>query len=233
MSIRKTPFVPGEFYHIYNRGNSKQVIFNDGADYHRFISLLYLANSKGKLVFGRSKIDAINIKNEEKLVNIGSYCLMPNHFHIIVSQPENGDISRFMQKITTAYSMYFNKRYDRSGVLFEGKFKSKYIDNDRYFKYLFSYIHLNPVKIIQKDWKENGINDKIGAWEFLKSYKYSSFLDYLGINRPENKILNREFFPDYFPDKDNFEKDIMEWLSYGEDTENEEDEGISHVKALP
>lgn len=233
MSIRKTPFVPGEFYHIYNRGNSKQVIFNDGADYHRFISLLYLANSREKLVFGRSKIDTINIKNEEKLVNIGSYCLMPNHFHIIVSQPENGDISRFMQKITTAYSMYFNKRYDRSGVLFEGKFKSKYIDNDRYFKYLFSYIHLNPVKIIQKDWKESGINDKIEALQFLKSYKYSSFLDFLGINRPENKILNREFFPDYFPDRDNFEKDIMEWLSYGKDTENEEDEGISHVKALP
>jgi len=217
MSIRKQSFVFGEFYHIYNRGNSKQVIFRDKGDYYRFIRLLYLSNTQNKIIFNRLNMDFVNLKKDEKIVNIGAYCLMPNHFHILIAQTEDGDISRFMQKISTAYSMYYNKKYNRTGSLFEGKFKSEHVADDRYLKYLFSYIHLNPVKIIQSDWKEKGINNKTEALKFLETYKYSSYLDYLGFKRLENKILDIEAFPNYFPTKEIFQNEIFEWLSYQED----------------
>jgi len=214
MSIRKKAFVPGEFYHIYNRGNSKQIIFNETSDYFHFIKLLYLSNSQNKLVFRNLKIDFIDFDQGEKLVYIGAYCLMSNHFHLILSQVENGSISKFMQKVTTAYSMYYNKKYNRTGSLFEGKFKSQYTGDDRYLKYLFSYIHLNPIKLIQGDWKEKGIIDKDKCLEFLKNYKYSSYLDYLGTKRLENKVLDINHFPDYFPNRESFQHEIFEWLSY-------------------
>ena len=142
---------------------------------------------------------------------------MPNHFHLLVTQIEGGSISKFMQKLTTGYSMYYNKKYERTGSLFEGKFKSEHANIDNYLKYLFSYIHLNIIKLIQKDWKEVGIKNKNEATDYLNEYKYSSYLDYLGIDRKENSILNREDFPDYFPTKELFKKDIFEWLSYRQD----------------
>lgn len=214
MAIRKASFVPGEFYHIYNRGNSKQIIFKDNKDYQHFISLLYLSNSTENFYFRNLPINFFKSRTGEQIVFIGSYCLMPNHFHIIISQNIDGGVSKFMQKVTTAYSMYFNKKYGRSGSLFEGRFKSKYIGDDIYFKYLFSYIHLNPIKLIQDNWKINGIHDKKQALKFLENYEYSSYLDYLGVERKENKILNKERFPEYFPNKENFTKEIFEWLSY-------------------
>src|SRR3989344_7999827 len=123
MSIRKVSFVPGEYYHIYNRGNSKQKIFHNKADYERFISLLYLSNSGNNF-----KIDYIGKHNiyitdrGSRLVSIGAYCLMPNHFHILITPLVEGGVSKFMQKMTTAYSMYYNQKYRRTGGLFEGKF---------------------------------------------------------------------------------------------------------------
>ena len=214
MSIRKVSFVFGEYYHIYNRGNDKRVIFHDTQDYKRFISLLYLSSAKRNFRISDISSNVYNFDQKDKLVYIGSYCLMSNHFHLIISQTEDGSISKFMQKLTTAYSMYYNKKYKRTGSLFEGKFKSQHTGDDRYLKYLFSYIHLNPIKIIQKDWKEVGIKDKQKSIDFLKSYKYSSYIDYFGIKREENKILNIKAFPNYFPSKEKFQKEIFEWLSY-------------------
>src|ERR1035437_6376747 len=178
MSIRKVNFVSGEYYHIYNRGNSKQKIFHDKQDYSHFLNLLYIFNThKNCNLYDLKRnysFDLYTVEVENNLVNIGAYCLMPNHFHILITQTEKGDISKFMQKLTTAYVMYYNKKYKRTGSLFEGKFKSEYIDNDRYLKYLFSYIHLNPIKLIQKDWKEVGILNKIEVIKYLKTYEYSS-----------------------------------------------------------
>ncbi len=219
MSIRKVDLVSGENYHIYNRGNSKQKIFLDKEDYLRFLGLLYACNQKdylkvGNLNKGQTLFD---IEREEPLVSIGAYCLIPNHFHLLVTQFEDDNISNFMQKLSTAYSMYFNKKYKRTGSLFEGKFKSQHINRDQYLKYIFSYIHLNPIKLIQKDWKENGIKNKNGTIKYLNKYAYSSYLDYLGVNRIENKILDVESFPRYFPKKEFFESEIFEWLNYKTD----------------
>jgi putative transposase len=108
-----------------------------------------------------------------------------------------------------------NKKYKRSGALFEGKFKAKHADKDEYLKYLFSYIHLNPVKIIDPKWKETGISDKKRAKDFLSTYKYSSYLDYSSWKeREEGNILRKESFPDYFQTKQEFENTIEEWLLY-------------------
>src|SRR3989338_2785911 len=211
MSKRKISFDFREYYHIYNRGNSKQTIFHDKQDYERFIALLYSVNTKQNIVLRLFTDEVFKFDREELLVNIGAYCLMPNHFHILLTPTENGDLSKFMQKLTTAYSMYYNSKYQRTGSLFEGKFKSEYANTDRYLKYLFSYIHINPIKLINSKWKEKGIKNK--TLDFLNDYTYSSFLDYLGDERLEKSILNKEAFPDYFPTKKLLQKEIFEWMS--------------------
>ncbi len=212
MSIRKVNFVEEEYYHIYNRGNSKQKIFNDNEDYFHFVKLLYISNRIENFVIRDLSKNVFNVQRTKILVGIGAYCLMPNHFHLILTQTEDGGISKFMQKLSTAYSMYYNKKYKRTGSLFEGKFKSIHVSDDIYMKYLFSYIHLNPIKLIQKNWKEKGIKNKQHAIKYLNNYSHSSYSDYLGIKRVENKILNKEKFPNYFPSKNNFQKEIFEWL---------------------
>ncbi|MDQ3075800.1 MAG: transposase [bacterium] len=158
-------------------------------------------------------MSAYEFERGEQLVSIGAYVLMPNHFHMLITEKIEGGISKFMQKLSTAYSMYYNKKYKRTGGLFEGKFKSHYATEDRYLKYIFSYIHLNPIKLIQKDWKEKGVQDKKNAINFLNGYFYSSYLDHLSVYRIQNKILTLKDFPSYFPNKNNFIQEIFEWLS--------------------
>jgi putative transposase len=212
MSIRKVNFVDREYYHLYSRGNNKQKIFQNKHDYEHFLKLIFLAN--GEQRFKISFLDSVvyETKRGDSIVGIGAYCLMPNHFHILITQTTENGISKFMHKVLSSYSHYYNKRYDRTGFLFESKFKSEYVEDDIYLKYLFSYIHLNPVKLIQKDWKEEGIKDKIKVVSFLKDYKYSSFDDYLGFKRKENMILSREVFPEYFLTKKDFIEEIFDWL---------------------
>jgi len=224
MSIRKIPFVEGEYYHIYNRGNSKQKIFLDNEDYIRFIKLLHLCNSKGRVNFKEDiiekKIDAWDFEKGENIVSIGAWVLMPNHFHLYITISQGlalGDcnmISIFMQKVSTSYTMYFNKKYNRTGSLFEGKFKAVHISDDGQAKYLFSYIHLNPIKLIDPTWKEKGIQDINKSLDFLSEYKWSSYKDYRGVERKENKILNIKDFLSYFSDLKDFDKDIFEWLDH-------------------
>ena len=219
MSIRATPLIENECYHIYNRGNSKQIIYKDKQDYERFIGLLYACNSSNSLrIWNISYSDSIfDFKRDEQLVAIGAYVLMPNHFHILLTPLVPNGASLFMQKVSTAYSMYFNKKYGRSGSLFEGKFKSRHAGDDKYLKYLFSYIHLNPVKMIDPNWKVNGIKNRKETMHFLSTYPYSSFADFSGIMRKENNILDLKQFPKYFPKSKDFEKEILSWFNTDSD----------------
>lgn len=217
MSIRKVLFVSGEYYHLYNRGNSKQKIFHDEEDHKRFVGLLYVCNQKENFKSDDLKKDQglLNIKVEDPIVAIGAYTLMPNHFHILITGLEDVSISKFMQKLTTAYVMYYNKKYKRTGSLFEGKFKSEYLGSDNYLKYIYSYIHLNPLKLIDKDWKEIGLMSKKNSWIFLKKYQHSSFLDYFEPKkRKESKVLNKILFPGYFSSRRVFIDDIKDWITY-------------------
>jgi putative transposase len=200
------PFVTGEYYHLYNRGNSKQIIFHDEQDHLYFINLLAIVNSEQRVKSGVNKI----VDPEESIISIGAYCLMPNHFHILVKQEKDSGITMFMQKLLTGYSMYYNKKYKRTGSLFEGKFKSKYAGEDRYLKYLFSYIHLNPLKIINEDWKTK---IKLGCgdddYNFITKYPYSSINEYIDSNF---ELVNKVSFPDYFPTAVEFKKDLFSWF---------------------
>jgi len=201
---RKTPFVGKEYYHIYSRGVEKRKIFMSTNDYNRFMALLYIMNQNAPFRMDnilRDKRNGLtNIFKEQRektLVSILGYCLMPNHFHLILYEHTEGGISKFMGKLLTAYSMYFNTKYERSGPLLTRPFRSEHLNNEPQFMYIFSYVHLNPLSIIEKNWKENGVKNKKEAAEFLKNYKFSSYQDFLGINRPESVILDFSLIPEY------------------------------------
>lgn len=219
---RKFNFSPGEYYHIYNRGNDKRKIFLNHRDYWRFLALLYVANNEATIHLsnyeGKNPITFFDLPKHKSLIDIGAYCLMPNHFHLLIRETADGNISHFMLKLQTAFSMYFNKKNNRTGSLFEGKFKAKHISDDRYLNYLFAYIHLNPVKIIDpQNWENKIIPNTEKAKSYLSQYRFSSLSYYLGENLPEHKILNAKSFPDYFVSNSDFSRFINDWLSYGLD----------------
>lgn len=221
--MQRTKLSPGEYYHIYNRGVDKRIIFEKHNDYERFINLLFACNGSNNLnlrddtsipkglTFGMFEFD-----RGKPLVAIGAYCLMPNHFHLILKETKENGISKFMQKLSTAYTMYFNQKNERSGALFQGTFKSEWLDTDMYLRYLFSYIHLNPIKLIDPKWKETGIADKNVAKKYLETYVYSSYLDYSpDVKKREiSRILKKESFPAYFVNKVSFERHIDDWLDF-------------------
>ncbi len=212
---RKFRFSKGEFYHLYNRGINKMTIFLDDVDKKRFIKLLFACNSKKPVVFKSIQGSPLEkIERGETIVDIGAYCLMPNHFHLLIREKIENGITMFMEKLFTAYSMYFNKKNERTGRLFEGIFKATHINYDEYLKYLFAYIHLNPVKLIDQKWKENSVADRETAEKFLKEYKYSSYFDYTGEKREELLILSKESFPEYFANFEEFDDFINEWLNF-------------------
>lgn len=204
--LRKDPFVTGEYYHIYNRGVDKRIIFTSEADFERFLMLLHIANTEESLrldsVINREHKkyrEVLLVETEKPLVSIGAWCLMPNHFHLILRQEVDGGITKFMKKVGTGYSMYFNQKYKRQGALFGGLFKSKLVGvDDRYLRHLFGYIHLNPLDIKFPDWEKSIGKPKSEMHRFLQSYKYSSYLDYLGEKRVENVLLEKKNFPGYF-----------------------------------
>jgi putative transposase len=215
--LRKDPFITGEYYHIYNRGIDKRNIFKLERDYKRFIMLFYLANrdesfrlddiiNKQKKTFE----EVLILEKGKPLVSIGAWCLMTNHFHLLVRQEVDGGISKFMKKIGTGYSMFFNIKYQRQGALFGGPFKSKLIGvDDNYMRQLFAYIHLNSLDIKFSGWEKEINKSSSEMKKFLESYKYSSYQDYIGEERIEKNIIKPENFPDYFQSKQSF-KDFVE-----------------------
>ena len=219
---RKVAFVQGEYYHVYNRGIEKRITFSDIIDYKRFVLLLKILNTTENIVVrdlfkNKTYNEIISKKIDDPIVAIGAYCLMPNHFHLLIKETRENGITEFMQKLSTAYSMYFNIKHHRKGTLFEGPFKAEHANEDRYLKYLISYIHLNPVKLIDSKWKERGLRDYSKTKKYLDNYEFSSYFDYTGIKRPQNKILNMKEFPKYFGTIKDFDKEIFEWLSYGKE----------------
>lgn len=217
MSIRKISFSEGEFYHIYNRGADKRKLFTSVHDYQRFLQSLYLANAPEQFVvrdLARSFQSVYEVEKQSELVAIGAYCLMPNHFHLLVTPFVDGGVTKFMSKLMTGYSMYFNKKYERTGTLYEGPFKAKHASYDEYLKYLYAYIHLNPIKLMSVT---DATNSKETTMQFLQQYQYSSLPDYLGTDRAEGKILNPAPFPEYFTTASQHVDELKEWLTYNPD----------------
>ncbi len=216
---RKIPFSPGNYYHIYNRGVEKRKIFTEENDYWRFLLLLFLCNDSGSVDIrehfreGRTFADLWRKVRGNTLVDIGAYCLMPNHFHLLLKAKSDFGVTAFMRKLGTAYAMYFNKKSKRSGALFQGKFGAQILDDDVYLKYIFAYIHLNPVKLIEPDWKERGIKNIDRAKKFLDGYRWSSYRIYIG-KKSKDRVLNRSVFPKYFSDRNEFRDFLDDWLYF-------------------
>ena len=218
--LRKDPFITGEYYHVYNRGIDKRNIFKLERDYQRFIMLLYICNSNNEHSLRLDDLlnkqhknfkEVLILDRGKPLVSIGAWCLMTNHFHLLIKQEVDGGVTKFMRKVGVGYSMFFNIKYNRKGALFGGLFKSKLIGvNDNYLNYMFTYIHLNALDIEFSEWEKELLNKfSQEKKNFLESYYYSSYQDYIGVDRAEGNILNKEAFPSYFKDTRSF-KDFTE-----------------------
>jgi putative transposase len=211
MATRYYTFAPGEYYHVYNRGNSKQEIFKGASDYDRFVKTLHLANSPEAFKIKHfADIDIFDEKHKEPLVHVGAYCLMTNHFHLLLTPAQKDGIPQFMLRLGTSYATYFNKKHDRTGSLFEGSYKARYADSDRYLKYLFSYIHLNPFR------DSEGNTKRLTTIDTLASYPYSSLPDYLGVERKQGVIISPEKFPQYFNTPREHHRELFDWLDFQE-----------------
>ena len=209
----------GEYYHLYNRGVEKRDIFLTDEDRKRFKRLLYLANGTEPFVFRDvEKKELEEIDRGEPLVAIAAWVLMPNHFHILVKEIVEGGTTAFMKKLCTGYSSYFNKRHDRVGPLLQGRYKSEHVTSDEHLKYLFAYIHLNPVKLVDPSWKERGIGDLVGAKKFISAYEHSSYQAYANESRKESLLLGKNEFPEYFLNQRDFEDFHIEWLNLRDPT---------------
>ncbi len=208
-------FALDEYYHLFNHGNGDRLIFLDDKDKERFSKLLYLANGSTPFDFEDiSSGQEFFFDRGDPLVAIGAWCLMDNHYHLLVKEITDGGISRFMHRLATGYTMYFNRCHKKRGSLFESCFRAKYLGLDEYLRHMFAYIHLNPVKMIEPRWKDVGLKDLHTVKSFLRDYKFSSYLDYLGQSRPQNKILDKEAFPKYFLSPQEIEDEMIDWLDW-------------------
>ena len=177
MAYRKISFTNNEYYHVYNRGIDKRVIFETPVDFQRFADCLQFFNSFEKVEIRerekrRSSSPEDSPPGERKLVDVICYCLMPNHFHLLVKQRNSGSIDKFMNSICTRYTMYFNKKYKRIGRLYQDVYKAVLVENEMQLLYLTAYIHRNPT--IGKRLRTKG--DPFRAW-FSQP---SSYPEYLG-----------------------------------------------------
>jgi len=192
--MRKVKITIGEYYHIYNRSNNKQNIFLDNRDWIRFLFLiLYFQSPISFPQIGRSvtlyikqSVFGVQVKKliENRYIELISFTLMPNHFHLIVHEFKENGISQYMQRVLNAYTKYFNTKYKKSGHLFQGPFQVVHIENNEQLLHLSAYIHRNQREI--KQWRN-------------KEYQYpwSSYKDYVIGNRwgelLKQQIITKQF----------------------------------------
>ncbi len=207
-----------DFYHVLNRGVEKRKIFLDTRDYNRFVHDLYIFNQQGRVDANHRfntpqnmDIGCPYFEEKDRLVKIHFFCLMPNHYHLLVSPLIEGGVSQFMKKVNMGYAKYFNERYDRSGALFQGKYKSIHVVEDAHFMYLPYYIHLNPLDLTTPTWRNGKISSVKNILTTLDGYKWSSHLDYTG-HKNLPSITDRTFFLDYYKGAEGYTKSFHKYL---------------------
>ena len=222
---RKDPLVEGEIYHVFNRGVEKRDIFSNDHDRLRFIDGFteFNSNSPTEHIYYRQNLsevgprkDSQRAESKEKLVDILAFTLLPNHFHLLLRQNTEGGITTFMRKLGTGYTMYFNKKYERVGPLFQGKFKSSLIDREEYFLYIPHYIHLNVLDVLTQDKQtapDNHTTDEL--LDMIKTYRWSSAGDFLGAPRYQ-EIINCSISTELFGSSKEQEVALRELLSNSE-----------------
>ena len=227
--MRKVKFEVGKYYHVCNRGVDKRNIFNSDADKWRFLQGIFLFNDENRLLNtlfqiekenqGRINFNLLkdfvdkNIENRNPLVRILADCLMPNHYHFLLEEIKEGGISSFMQKLG-GYTTFFNKKNNREGCLFQGRFKAIEIKNDIQLQYVLAYINvINPGQLIKPNLKEVGvenIEELERIFNFAKEYSFSTNPDYLGIR--DSFIIEKGIYKEFFPTSEDYEEFIRDIL---------------------
>ena len=200
--MRKKPLVNNEYYHIYNRGVEKRDIFLCDGDYGRFLLSMKEFNGIDPIFSlywhsQQKRKSDVDVGRLQKLVDIVCYCLNPNHVHFILKQVSEGGISEFMKRLSGGYTKYFNHRYKRSGVLFQGKFKSVHIETNAQLLYLSAYINKNYF---------------IHGYSNNSSWSYSSLLDYT--EKRNTEICSPDIILSQFKNKNEYCEFIQENALY-------------------
>lgn len=211
MPLRKIVFATDQAYHLLNRGVEQRFIFKNKRDYQRFLELTdFYRYQSPPLRFSFYNRLSIEEKSEflkrlkersEPLVEIITYCLMPNHFHFLVRQLEDSGISDFMRNLQNSFARYFNTKYQRSGPLFQSMFKAVRIETDEQLVHVSRYIHLNPVTAFLLEPNE------------LKNYCWSSFPGYLNPGLLED-FVNPKMVLDFFKSWKDYEKFVYDQANY-------------------
>lgn len=201
MPYQQAVFANGEFYHVFNRGVEKRTIFLDERDYQRFLCTLeYYRFKKPPIKFSLKNRPSIfkQVRDDALLVEIISFCLMPNHIHLLVRQIDEEGITKFMSKVLNSYTKYFNTKHHRVGPLFQGAFKAKRIEKEQQLLHVSRYIHLNPlVDYLVKD---------------LRFYRYSSYLEYIY----QNKGFSQSgYILSHFANPGKYEQFVLDQEDYG------------------
>ncbi|OGM93322.1 hypothetical protein A2333_02370 [Candidatus Wolfebacteria bacterium RIFOXYB2_FULL_49_7] len=212
-----------DLYHALTRGVDKREIFKDKFDYLRFIHDLYEFNDvesvgtshrifeKAKQTSGEGHIVIDERHSRELLVHIHAFCLMPNHYHLLLSPAIEGGIPKFMKKLNMGYSRYFNERYERKGTLFEGKYKSILVTAHAHFVHLPYYIHLNPLDMFDYGWRERAVHNHADAMKYLEGYRWSSHLDYMG-KKNFPSVTQRGFLLEFFGGREGYAQALGQWV---------------------
>lgn len=209
----------GNIYHILNRGVDKRIIFLNDEDRFRFVHDLFEFNNTEPInnatyFFNQSKAFArpyIERKPRKLLVEVLSFSIMPNHYHLMLRPLYDDGVFRFIKRLNMGYAMYFNQKYERSGALFQGRYKAVRIVNEAHFIHLPYYIHLNPLDLISPEWRERKMKNHEKAIKFLDNYRWSSHLDYLG-KKNFPSVTQREFLLEFFGGPKGYENNIKSWL---------------------
>lgn len=216
--MEKPQSFENQIYHIYNRGIEKRITFLDQNDYKRFVHDLAAFNSTEPILSAvqrfspkYSGFQISEVKPRKRLVELLVFTLMPNHFHLLVRPIIENGIVKFMQKLGTGYTMYFNKKYERVGSLFQGTYKKVVVTEEAHFIHLPFYIHANPLDNSFPQWREGRVSNFKKAMEYLENYRWSSFPDYIGkVNYPD--VTQRKFLLKFFGGPQNYRKEFSRWL---------------------
>ncbi len=204
-----------ELFHALNRGVEKRDIFMDERDRFRFVHGLLLfntprsANNTTYLI--ENDNDFVNRYQEsERIVDLHAWCLMKNHYHLLLSERVEGGLTLFLRKLNVGYANYFNEKYRRSGSLFQGRTKKIGIHSNAHFLHILHYIHLNPLDYLPgaREWRNGHVAETAKAKTHIDTYRWSSYADYCG-KRNFPSLLTTKFFKDSIG---NIEKETLGYL---------------------
>ncbi|TSC87229.1 MAG: transposase [Parcubacteria group bacterium Gr01-1014_8] len=178
------PFDSDKYYHVHNDGIDRRILFSSKQDFDRFEAYLYLLNSTespraANFFTGNRQNEIFQTGRGDKLIALGAYSITPHEFHLLAVPLVDGGMGKFMQKLQTGYTMYFNSKYQRMGRIFQSSYKAESARSAEHLKYMFCYIHLNPAQIFDKEW--DSTNERSGlATHILRAmnYRYSSANEY-------------------------------------------------------